>query len=64
MKAVKRFQSVALVTTAGLVTYYLLHEPETGSQSLQTEGEQGQRKQGHTLTGEVIDRDKQVKCTC
>jgi hypothetical protein len=65
VKAIKKFQTVALVTTAGAVGYYFLHEGETSnfrgdSTEASSAREQEGKKQGHTLTGETIDKDKQV----
>lgn len=65
VKAIRKFQTVALVTTAGAVGYYFLHEGETtnfqsDSTDLKTGGQVESKKQGHTLTGELVDKDKQV----
>jgi len=65
VKAIRKFQSVALVATAGAVGYYFLHEGETSnfqgdSTEDSTQGQWKSKKQGHTLTGELIDKDKQV----
>jgi hypothetical protein len=64
VKAIRKFQTVALVTTAGAVGYYFLHEGKTTNfQSDSSESSTGRqlesKKQGHTLTGELVDKDKQ-----
>lgn len=66
VKVVKNFQNVALVTTAGAIAYYWLSEPTTSSshvhQNPNDDDNPGkQRKEPHSLTGQVVDPSKQVK---
>ena len=62
--AITKFQNVALITTAGAIGYW--YYQDLGKVEVQEEDPQtsvaapsGSQK-GHTLTGDVIDKDKQV----
>ena len=68
VNAITKFQNVALITTAGAVAFwYVQNDPEkhsslensSHSSDAQEDSILASRK-GHTLTGEVVDRDKQV----
>ena len=65
MNAVRRFQSVALVVTGGAVAYYYFasHADRAGpareDTSVAAASGPATRK-AHTLTGEVVDKDKQA----
>lgn len=64
--AITKFQNIALITTAGAVGYWYYQDPKSnlGKQSFSSDagveksGKEG--GQGHTLTGDVVDKDKQV----
>jgi hypothetical protein len=65
VRTIRKFQTVALVTTAGAVGYFYLHDGGTknfegDSVEAATNGQWKSGKQGHTLTGELVDKDKQV----
>lgn len=68
VKAVQKFQNVALVATAGAIGYYYLNERadkadgrDIGDQSgTRSRSRQSEHKKYHTLTGEEIAPDQQV----
>lgn len=59
MNTIKKFQTVALITTGAAIGYYFLNEQQHSNKSLAT-AENETRRQGHTLKGDLVDRDKQV----
>ena len=65
MNAVRKFQSVALVVTGGAVAYYYFAShadragPASGDNSVAAASGPATKK-AHTLTGEVVDKDKQA----
>ena len=65
MNAVRRFQSVALVVTGGAVAYYYFatHADRAGPAGDDTPVAAASgpaTRKAHTLTGEVVEKDKQA----
>ena len=58
VKAITSFQNVAILTAVGAAGYYCLYEPQQSVQS--RGGDEQQAKKGHTLSGELVDRENQV----
>ena len=67
INVITKFQNIALISTAGAVAYWYAqnnHEKhgslESSSDSSNAQEDCAASQEGHTLTGKIVDRDKQV----
>lgn len=66
VNVITKFQNVALITTAGAVAYWYAHDVERkndmgeSTSNFPSETVGGNSEKGHTLSGQVIDKNKQV----
>lgn len=66
IKAITKFQNVALITTAGAVAYWYANEAhensaQEGAEALKSAAPETNTKNAHDLKGQVVDKEKQVR---
>lgn len=62
---ITKFQNVALIATGGAVAYWYIQNDHGQHSTLESSADDQREdrpasKTGHTLTGQVVDKDKQV----